>query len=238
MVFGVALMVVIALSLMAECGCCSSGACAKGDTPHLYLGDEAVPQDATVLFDGTNLDAWKKRGSDEKAEWKVENGYMEVVPKTGDITTKETFEDYQLHVEFWLPLMADAKGQARSNSGVYMQGRYEVQVLDSYGLDSKHDDCGGIYRTKAADVNACRPPEQWQTYDIYFKAPRFHESGVKLEPAKISVLHNGIWIHHDVEIHEPTGGEIDHEYSKPGPIMLQDHGNLVRFRNIWIRPLK
>lgn len=203
----------------------------------LYNGSEAVPADAVVLFDGKDLSAWHKRGSDEAAGWKVENGYMEVVPGTGDICTKELFEDVQLHVEFWLPLMADCKGQARSNSGVYLQGRYEVQVLDSYELDSLDDDCGGIYRTAAPMVNAGRPPEEWQSYDIFFRAPKYNHKGVKVEPARISVLFNNIWIHHDLEVHEPTGGEIDHEFSKPGPVMLQDHGNLIRFRNVWARKL-
>ncbi|MEJ5298293.1 MAG: DUF1080 domain-containing protein [Armatimonadota bacterium] len=203
----------------------------------LFTGDESIPADAIVLFDGTSLDAWHKRGSDEPAGWKVENGYMEVVPGTGDICSKELFHDCQVHVEFWLPLMADCTGQARANSGVYLQGRYEVQVLDSYGLDSLDDDCGGIYRTAAPMVNACRPPEHWQTYDIFFRAPRFNHKGVKVKPARISVLHNGVWIHHDLEVHEPTGGEIDHEFSKPGPLLLQDHGNLIRYRNVWVRKL-
>lgn len=176
-------------------------------------------------------------GSNEPPAWKVENGYVEVAPRTGTIRTKEVFTDCQLHVEFWLPLMADCKGQARANSGVYLQGRYEVQVLDSYELDSKDDDCGGIYRLAAPMVNASRPPEQWQTYDIYFTAPRFNAKGVKVEPARISVLHNGIWIHHGLEIHEATGGELDRDFDKPGPILLQDHGNLVRYRNIWVRKI-
>lgn len=203
----------------------------------LFTGDESIPGDAIVLFDGSSLEAWHKRGSSDPAGWKVENGYMEVVPGTGDICSKELFYDCQVHVEFWLPLMADRTGQGRSNSGVYLQGRYEVQVLDSYGLDSKDDDCGGIYRTAAPLVNACRPPEHWQTYDIFFRAPRFNHKGVKVEPARISVLHNGVWIHHGLKVHEPTGGEIDHEFSQPGPLLLQDHGDPVRYRNVWVRKL-
>ncbi len=203
----------------------------------LYKGDECIPGDAIVLFDGKDLSGWHRRGSDEAAGWKVENGYMEVVPGTGDICTKELFEDCQIHVEFWLPLMADCTGQARANSGVYLQGRYEVQVLDSYELEPKDDECGGIYRTAPPMINANRPPEQWQTYEIFFRAPRFNHKGVKTEAARISVLLNGVWIHHDQVMHEPTGGEIDHEFSKPGPLMLQDHGNLIRFRNVWARKL-
>ena len=215
---------------MGNCCCCGS----KGP---LYKGSELVPADAIVLFDGKDLAGWQKRGSDEPAAWKVENGYMEVVPGTGDIVSRERFQDFQLHVEFWLPLMADCKGQARANSGVYCQGRYEVQVLDSYGLDSLDDDCGGIYKLAKPMVNACRPPENWQTYDIFFKAPRFNEHGTKTANARISVLHNGVWIHHDLEVPGPTGGEIDHNFAEPGPVLLQDHGDFIRYRNIWIRPL-
>lgn len=211
--------------------------CGCGAPKPLFEADETIPADAIVLFDGKDLSAWHKRGSDDPAGWKVENGYAEVVPGTGDICTKELFFDCQLHVEFWLPLMPDAKGQGRANSGVYLQGRYEVQVLDSYRLDSKDDDCGGIYKRSAPLVNACRPPERWQTYDIFFLSPRFNENGVKIQSARMSVLHNGVWIHHNLHIHQPTGGEIDHNYSEPGPILLQDHGNYVRYRNIWIRKL-
>jgi len=216
---------------MTESCCCGCG------PQSLFTGSESIPADAIVLFDGKDLSQWVKRGSDELVEWKVENGYFEVVPRTGDICTKELFTDYQVHVEFRLPLMADCKGQARANSGVYLQGRYEVQVLDSYGLDSKDDDCGGIYRLAAPTVNASRPPEQWQTYDIFFMAPRFNEKGVKTAPARISVVQNGVWIHHDLKIHEPTGGEIDSNFAEPGPLLLQDHHNLVRYRNIWARRL-
>jgi len=212
--------------------------CDSGGAPApLFKGAEEIPADAIVLFDGTDLSAWHKRGSDEPAGWKVENGYAEVVPGTGDICTKELFTDCQIHVEFWLPLMADCQGQARSNSGVYLQGRYEVQVLDSYELDSKDDDCSGVYTLAAPMVNACKPPEQWQTYEIFFQAPRFNQKGTRTQNARISVLHNGVWVHHDLEVPQPTGGEIDHNYAEPGPLMLQDHGNLVRFRNVWARKL-
>ena len=219
---------------MSEKCCCNGG---KAPVP-LFKGAESIPADAIILFDGKDLSKWGKRSNPNEApEWKVENGYMEVVPGTGDIVTKEKFFDCQLHVEFWLPLMAECTGQARANSGVYLQGRYEIQVLDSYGLDSKDDDCGAIYKRAKPMVNACRPPEEWQTYDVFFMAPRFNEHGVKIAPARISVLHNGVWIHHDLEIHQPTGGEIDHNYAEPGPILLQDHGNRIRYRNIWIRRL-
>ncbi len=133
--------------------CC----CGCGMPKVLFRGDESIPADAIVLFDGKDLSQWVKRGTNEPAAWKVENGYMEVVPGTGDICTKELFKDCQVHVEFWLPLMADKTGQARANSGVYLQGRYEVQVLDSYQLDSQVNDCGAFYMLATPMVNACRP---------------------------------------------------------------------------------
>jgi len=162
---------------------------------------------------------------------------MEVTPGAGDVVTKQQFTDFQVHVEFKVPLMPDAKGQARGNSGVYMQGLYEVQVLDSYGLASKDDDCGAIYEQAAPMVNACRPPEQWQTYDVLFHAPRFDAAGQMTEKPRISVLQNGIWIQDDISITGPTRASIERDVHGPGPIMLQDHGNRVRYRNIWIRPL-
>ena len=218
-----------------SCKCCG---CDGGQNKfHIFKADEPIPCDAIVLFDGTDLSAWRKRSEDSPAEWKVENGYMEVVPRTGDIMTREVFTDCQVHVEFWLPLMADKQGQARANSGVYLQGRYEVQVLDSYMLDPQTNDCAAFYRLAAPRVNAARPPETWQTYDIFFTAPRFNEEGVRISNARATVVWNGVFVHHDLEIPQPTGGEIDHEYHVPGPLMLQDHGNLIRFRNIWARKL-
>lgn len=213
--------------------CCR---CGQNTPEPLYRGSEVIPASAVVLFDGTDLSQWVKAGTDEAPCWKVENGYMEVVPGTGNIASKQRFWNFQLHVEFWLPLMADCQGQARANSGVYLQGRYEIQVLDSYGLDAKTDDCGAFYKLAKPAVNSARPPEHWQTYDVYFLAPKFNEDGVKIANARASVLWNGIWIHHDVELPQATGGELDREYSQPGPIMLQDHGNLIRYRNVWVIP--
>jgi hypothetical protein len=191
---------------------------------------------AKILFDGRDLSGWLARKGGE-AKWKIKDGYMEVAPGTGDIYSKEQFGDFQLHVEFWLPLMADKKGQARANSGVYLQGRYEVQVLDSYGLDSQDNDCGGIYKIAKPLVNACRRPEQWQSYDIAFRAARLEEGSLK-EKARASVFHNGVMIHNNIEIPMFTGGAMDMAMAKPGPIMLQDHGDLVRYRNLWILPIR
>ncbi|MBI3650147.1 MAG: DUF1080 domain-containing protein [Acidobacteria bacterium] len=191
---------------------------------------------ATVLFDGKDLSGWAARQGGE-AKWKIKDGYMEVVPGTGDIHTKEGFGDCHLHVEFWLPLMADKQGQARANSGVYLQGRYEVQVLDSYGLDSQDNDCGGIYKIAKPLVNACRKPEEWQSYDIAFRTARVENKQLKEKP-RITVFHNGVMIHNNLEIPMPTGGAMDVDMRKAGPLLLQDHGNLVRYRNVWIMPVK
>lgn len=191
---------------------------------------------ATMLFDGRDLSGWLAR-KDGEAKWKIKDGYMEVAPGTGDIYSKQEYGDFQLHVEFWLPLMADKKGQARANSGVYLQGRYEVQVLDSYGLDSQDNDCGGIYKIAKPLVNACHKPEQWQSYDIAFRAARFADGKLK-ETARATVFHNAVMIHNNIEIPIPTGGAVNVDMAKPGPILLQDHGDLVRYRNLWIIPIK
>ncbi|MEW6129992.1 MAG: DUF1080 domain-containing protein [Acidobacteriota bacterium] len=193
-----------------------------------------IPKQAKILFDGKDLSQWvSRKGGD--AKWKIKDGYMEVAPGTGDIYTKEVFGDCHLHVEFWLPLMADKTGQARANSGVYVQGRYEVQVLDSYGLQSKDNDCGGIYKIAAPLVNACRKPEEWQSYDIAFRAPRLESDVVKEKP-RITVFHNGVMIHNNLEIPFLTGGALDNDMRKPGPLLLQDHHDLVRYRNVWVMP--
>lgn len=217
-------------SLALTCVCAS-------ETQPLFAGNESRPADAVVLFDGKNLSEWVHTGSGEPAKWKTEHEYMQVMPRTGNIRTKREFTDFQLHIEFWLPLMADAQGQARANSGVYLQSRYEIQVLDSYGLKSGGGDCGAIYGVAVPLVNACRPPEQWQTYDVIFHAPRFDNQGNLIGNARIAVFQNGVLIHDNVEIPSSTTGSMGSDAKTPGPLMLQDHGNLVRYRNIWIRPL-
>src|SRR6476661_2484654 len=158
------------------------------------------PVGATILFDGKSLDHWVSRNDPKKpAAWKlVEGGAMQV--QGGDIMTKEKFGGaFKLHVEFRVPYLPKATGQGRGNSGVYLQGRYEVQVLDSYGLDSKDNDCGAIYTIAKPLVNACKAPTVWQSYDIEFHAPKFAD-GKKTEPGRISVLHNGVKIHDDQKI--------------------------------------
>jgi hypothetical protein len=194
-----------------------------------------------VLFNGTDLAGWiKKDGS--PAEWKVENGYMEVVPGKGSIITERKFGDFELHVEFWIPLMADKKGQDRGNSGVYLQGRYEIQVLDSFNNPTYADGaCGALYGTIPPSRNASKPPEEWQTYDITFQAPRVDARGQVIEKGVVTVMHNGIRVidrgRFD-RITDTYGGAVDEKQGTPGPILLQDHSCKVRFRNIWIKPLE
>ncbi len=200
------------------------------------------PAKAVVLFDGTNLDLWKS-GNDKKPEagWTVlGDGGMMVKPGTGDIETKRNFGSCRLHIEFRTPLMADSEGQARSNSGVFLQGVYEIQVLDSYGLEGYYDDCGGLYKLSAPLVNACRPPGQWQSYDVDYTAPVFDAAGKLLSFGRMTVHQNGVLIQQDVELKWVTAWKEEERLvappSKPGPIRLQDHGNYVQFRNIWIEP--
>jgi len=196
------------------------------------------PPGATILFDGTNLDRWVKRGSpDETADWPIED--RSVITRGGDIVSRDTFRDCYLHVEFLCPnLPPEVTGQGRSNSGVFLQGRYEIQVLDSYGrVPPGKGDCGALYNTAAPLVNACEPPDQWQSYDIVFRAPRFDAAGAKSENARFTILHNGQVIHNNIEVEKQTGGALDQNYGEAGPILLQNHGNDVRYRNVWIVPL-
>ena len=167
-----------------------------------------------------------------QCQWKLlDNGVMEV--RDGGIVSKHAFKDHTLHVEFRTPFMPEAEGQGRGNSGVYLQGRYEVQILDSYGLKGETNECGGIYQVAVPRVNMAAPPLQWQTYDITFKAPRFDENGVKTKDAQITVLHNGVMIHKNQSIPFPTAANIGGDIREAQGLHLQDHGNPVQFRNIW-----
>jgi hypothetical protein len=193
----------------------------------------AAPEGATVLFDGKSLDGWTKQGGKAAGFKLVDGGAMQVAG--GDIVSKQKFTGaFKLHVEFRVPYMPKAKGQGRGNSGVYLQGRYEVQVLDSYGLKSKSDDCGGIYGIAAPLVNACKAPTVWQSYDIDFQAPPCKD-GKKAGPGLITVRHNGVLIHDNVKItSDNTASGAGGDVCTPGPILLQDHGNPVQYRNIWL----
>ena len=206
-----------------------------GDTGHVNLDMISVrkPGERIALFDGHGLDNWLHTDG-RRPQWPaVEGNAVEVC--CGDLRTKDAFGDYKLHVEFKVPLLPpDVTGQNRGNSGVYQQERYEVQILDSYSdttLDN--NEAGAIYLHKAPDVNASTPPETWQTYDITFRAARYDASGVKTANARITVVWNGVTVHDDVEIPGGTGGNIA-EGPSTGAIRLQDHGNPVRYRNVWI----
>jgi hypothetical protein len=199
--------------------------------------EQKAPSNAIILFNGKDLSNWTTRDGDV-AGWEVDNGVMTVVRGTGDIMTKENFTDFMLHLEFMTPNMPEATGQAKGNSGVFLQGRYEIQVLDSYGIEVPgKGDCAAIYNQFAPLVNACKPPLQWQTYDVTFRASRVDDDGNVIEQARVTLLQNGMVIHNNVQTLGPTGGNIDDKLGEPGPLLLQDHGNPVKYRNIWIVPL-
>ena len=196
--------------------------------------DAEPPEGAIVLFDGTSLEAWEhtRVSPDRSPKWKLVDGAMEVVRRTSSIVTKQKFTDFQLHVEFRSPFMPTAREQQRGNSGVYLQGRYEVQVLDSYGRERRDNYWGGIYQVAVPSVNMCAPPGQWQTYDMTFRAPRFDKGGEKTENARVTVVHNGVTMHDEIELPQPTGGDLDGDVAQPGWIFLQDHEDRVQYRNI------
>jgi len=183
----------------------------------------APPPSAVVLFDGSSTEQFENGKVNDE-------GLLEVGP-----LTRMPVKDFRLHLEFRTPYMPYAAGQARGNSGVYIQQRYEVQILDSFGLEGVENECGGLYRQKRPDVNMCFPPLAWQTYDIYFTAARFREDGSKRVPARMTVLHNGDLIHTVYDVKAKTGAG-QQESNQPRPILLQNHGNPVNFRNIWIIP--
>lgn len=184
------------------------------------IGKKA-PDGAVVLFDGKNGDAF----TDPK---KFADGLM-----SQGITSKQKFGDFSLHMEFLLSYMPAARGQGRANSGCYMQGRYEVQILDSFGLSGENNECGGIYTIAKPSVNMCLPPLAWQTYDVDYSAAKY-DGDKKTANAKMTVRHNGIVIHENVELPKATTAAPVAEGPETGPIYIQDHGNPIRFRNIWL----
>jgi len=192
------------------------------------------PAGATILFDGSNLDAWE-----ESKGWEVTpDGIMLVRPGGGDIMTKELFKDTDLHIEFRLSYMPKARGQQRSNSGIFFQNTYEVQILDSYGLVGFYDECGALYKVAPPKVNACAPPLQWQTYDISYRAPRYDAAGNLTEFPRMTVVQNGILIHDDQVMPQITGWTEKDRLAPPPkdplPFKIQNHGNFLQFRNIWL----
>jgi 3-keto-disaccharide hydrolase len=198
------------------------------------------PKDAVLLFDGSNLDAWRSP-SGGSAQWKVGDGTMETVPGAGAIETKAKFGDIQLHVEWAAPSPPHGVGQDRGNSGIFLMGQFEIQVLDSFQADTYADgQAGAIYGQYPPLFNASRPPGQWQTYDIAFRRPRFDPAGALREPARITVIHNGILVQNNEEPFGPTSWLKSLPYADRGdrgPISLQDHDHPVRYRNIWLREL-
>ncbi|HVE61231.1 MAG TPA: DUF1080 domain-containing protein [Chitinophagaceae bacterium] len=208
-----------------------------------------VPVDAIILFDGKNLDEWASSNDpNKKAEWIVANKVITVNKAVGDIQTKRSFTDFQLHIEYKIPSNITGSGQARGNSGVFLaapasQGGYELQVLDSYNNSTYvNGQAGSIYKQSPPLVNACRKPGEWQTYDVVWKAPRFNNDGTLKSPAYITVLHNGILVQNNFELkgHTPYIGKPAYSKHGPSPIRLQAHGDKsepISYRNIWLREL-
>jgi hypothetical protein len=194
------------------------------------------PSDAVVLFDGKDLSQFRGERSPEP-KWKLENGTMETTP-AGGIFSKAEFADCQLHVEWASPSEAKGEGQGRGNSGVYLMGRYEIQVLDCYRNKTyPNGQCGAFYGHSAPLVNACRKPGEWQAYDIIFHAPKKLADGA-VKPGSFTVLHNGVLIQDQTPVGgEPTTAAPLQGLVEKGPLYLQDHGNPVRYRSVWIRPL-
>lgn len=198
------------------------------------------PRGAVVLFNGKDLSAWVSRDGRSPARWEITpDGAMQVKAGTGHIVTREEFGSFRLHIEFNIPSMPQASGQGSGNSGVYLHGLYEIQVLDSYQNETyAKGGCGAIYGIKDPDKNVARPPGQWQTYDIIFIAPKFDDSGNVVANPKVTLRWNGVLVHDNVEIPHITVGGIGSKMRATGPILLQDHGNPVKYRNIWIQPIK
>lgn len=237
-------------------------------TPGVQQGiqgeDAEPPSDAIVLFNGKDLSEWQKpqfKGEPttadgvekmlkkwdpdfkhEEAQWNVSNGHMVVNPGTGAIETKREFDNFQLHIEWMAPVDEGKSGQGYSNSGIFLMSLYEIQVLNSYENETyPNGQAGSIYKQHIPLVNASRPPGEWQAYDIVFSAPVFDENGTLQSPARVTAFHNGILILNDVELRGPTVYIDEPRYvahPEQMPLRLQDHGDLVRFRNIWIRPLE
>ncbi len=199
-----------------------------------------APSDAIVLFDGKDASKWvAKDGSAVK--WTIENGAMTVKPGSGEIRTKDGFGDCQLHIEWRAPSVVKGEGQGRGNSGIFLMSNYELQILDNYNNKTySNGQAGSIYKQIVPLANASRQPGEWQTYDVIFKAPRFNENGILVDQARITVIHNGVLIQNNVAIWGGTqyiGIASYDKHENKLPIILQDHGDLVSFRNIWIRNL-
>ena len=198
-----------------------------------------APSDAIILFDGTNLDEWSN-SKGAAAGWKVADGAMTVVKGTGTVQTKRNFGSVQLHLEWRTPAEVVSEGQGRGNSGVFLNGIYEVQVLDSYNNRTySNGQAASIYKQYMPLVNACRPPGEWQIYDIIYMQPEFNKDGIKVKSGTLTVIQNGILVQNNIEIKGTTPyiGLPKNPVHGDGPLILQDHGNPVSYRNIWVREL-
>ena len=214
------------------------------EVPFIIAGETPMdaPSDAIVLFDGKNLSQeWTNKAGTELG-WTVADGCITVVDGAGEIKTKREFNDFQLHIEWRSPSEVIGESQGRGNSGIYLQGLYELQVLDNYNNRTyRNGQAGSLYKQHPPLVNACKAPGVWQVYDVIYTAPRFNARGTYFTPPTVTVLHNGVLVQNHVALRGPTEYIGIPEYSvKPhgaGPIILQDHGNPVSYRNIWIREL-
>jgi hypothetical protein len=200
-----------------------------------------APSDAIIIFDGKNLDNFVSSKDGSAPQWKVENGAFTVTPRTGAIKTKQGFGDMQLHIEWSAPTVIKGEGQGRGNSGIFLMSLYELQVLDSYESRTySNGQAGSIYKQHPPLVNAMKAPGEWNTYDVIFTAPKFNADGMLVTPARVTVLHNGILVQNNVELKGPTeyiGIPNYKAHATEMPLELQDHGDLVSFRNIWVRKL-
>ena len=214
------------------------------------IGNASPPDDAIVLFDGTGLDRWVSvDNAGTPAQWTVSDGAVTVKKGTGNIQTRQSFTDYQLHLEWRIPQHITGQGQARGNSGLFLASTgpgdegYEIQILDSYDNRTySNGQAGAVYKQHAPRVNASRKPGEWQTYDVIWTAPRFNDDGSRKRPARVTLLHNGVRVQDDVELQGTTVyvGKPSYRAHGPSPIKLQDHGDPsepISFRNIWVREL-
>ncbi len=236
----------LCLSVMFCLGLAAPGCKAQEPGPqprHVEAGKSGqAPSDAVALFNGKDLSNWTTRDG-KPAGCTASEGVVSCKTGVGDLVSKQKFGDAQIHIEFNIPSMPGQHGQARGNSGVYVQGRYEIQVLDSYNNPTyANGSCGALYGQYAPLVNASLPPEQWQTYDIIFHPPKCDAQGHVTSKGRLTMMHNGILIHDHVEIQGPTPAAVDNRVCEPGPLLLQDHDvkgpmTVMKFRNAWFRPL-
>ncbi|MEY2466517.1 MAG: hypothetical protein QOD03_1038 [Verrucomicrobiota bacterium] len=239
------LLPLLACALLAFAGCKTVTVADQTEIPPPKNEPRVVnpgppPSDAIVLFDGKDLSQWQSEKDGSAAKWTVQDGVI-TVNKTGSIVTKQAFGDCQLHIEWATPEVVEGTGQGRGNSGVILQGRYEIQVLDSYNNPTYfHGQAGAVYKQHAPLVNVSRKPGEWQSYDIIFHAPRFDDKGNVTRRGTVTVLHNGVLVQDNAEILGATSHVGYPKYaahSLKEPLQLQDHGNPIRYRNIWIREL-